>query len=141
MGSTVVCALVRGDQVLLAHMGDSRACRLRAGRLMQLSNLHAINSGRYCGRKAKLACRRQRGRSRAVSGYLAAANQRLGTIFSPTLRAARSTLVSSVSSAKIGKRPVVGIRLSCRSVNFVALGRLATEFELPEDTLDPALFW
>lgn len=42
MGSTVVCALVRGDQVLLAHMGDSRAYRLRAGQLKQLTKDHTL---------------------------------------------------------------------------------------------------
>jgi serine/threonine protein phosphatase PrpC len=42
MGSTVVCALVRGGQVLIAHMGDSRAYRLRGGHLTQLTSDHTI---------------------------------------------------------------------------------------------------
>ncbi len=42
MGSTVVCVLVWGDQILLAHMGDSRAYRFRAGRLLQLTTDHTL---------------------------------------------------------------------------------------------------
>ena len=42
MGSTIVCALVRSDRVLVAHMGDSRAYRLRAGRLKQLTVDHTL---------------------------------------------------------------------------------------------------
>ena len=42
MGSTVVCALVRGDRGIVAHMGDSRAYRLRAGRLKQLTTDHTL---------------------------------------------------------------------------------------------------
>jgi protein phosphatase len=42
MGSTVVCALVRGDRLLVAHMGDSRAYRLRAGRLKRLTKDHSL---------------------------------------------------------------------------------------------------
>ncbi len=42
MGSTVVCALARGDQALVAHMGDSRAYRLRAGLLKRLTRDHSL---------------------------------------------------------------------------------------------------
>lgn len=42
MGSTVVCALVRGNKALVAHMGDSRAYLLRAGRLKQLTEDHTL---------------------------------------------------------------------------------------------------
>lgn len=42
MGSTVVCALVRGGRMLLSYLGDSRAYRLRAGRLRQLTTDHTL---------------------------------------------------------------------------------------------------
>ncbi len=42
MGSTAVCALVRDNQVLVAYMGDSRAYRLRAGWLKQLTKDHSL---------------------------------------------------------------------------------------------------
>lgn len=42
MGSTVVCVLVRGSKALVAHLGDSRAYRLRAGRLRQLTEDHSL---------------------------------------------------------------------------------------------------
>jgi protein phosphatase len=42
MGSTVVCALIRDDRLLLGYMGDSRAYRLRKGRLRQLTIDHTL---------------------------------------------------------------------------------------------------
>ena len=42
MGATVVLALVRDDRVTVAHMGDSRAYRLRAGELVQLTEDHSV---------------------------------------------------------------------------------------------------
>jgi serine/threonine protein phosphatase PrpC len=42
MGTTVVAALVCGDRAALAHVGDSRAYRLRSGRLRQLTDDHSL---------------------------------------------------------------------------------------------------
>jgi len=42
MGSTVVCVLVRDSKAMVAHMGDSRAYRLRAGKLQQLTRDHTL---------------------------------------------------------------------------------------------------
>jgi serine/threonine protein phosphatase PrpC len=42
MGSTVVLAWVLGQQVLLAHMGDSRAYLLRSGHLSQMTQDHSV---------------------------------------------------------------------------------------------------
>ncbi len=42
MGTTLVVALFRGTRVLVGHVGDSRAYRLRGGRLMQLTRDHSL---------------------------------------------------------------------------------------------------
>ncbi len=43
MGSTVVLTLLHDRQAVVAHMGDSRAYLLHAGRLKQLTNDHTIS--------------------------------------------------------------------------------------------------
>jgi PPM family protein phosphatase len=42
MGTTVTAALVEGDRIVIGHVGDSRAYRLRGGRLEQLTNDHSL---------------------------------------------------------------------------------------------------
>lgn len=42
LGSTVVAALVRGTEVHLAHLGDSRAYLYRQGKLRQLTRDHSV---------------------------------------------------------------------------------------------------
>lgn len=42
MGATVVAVQVEGDRMSVAHVGDSRAYRLRSGQLEQLTNDHSF---------------------------------------------------------------------------------------------------
>jgi protein phosphatase len=42
MGATIVAAQVEDDRLILAHVGDSRAYRLRAGELTQLTEDHSF---------------------------------------------------------------------------------------------------
>ncbi len=42
MATTLVCALIAGDRLHLAHVGDSRAYLLRDGRLQRLTRDHSI---------------------------------------------------------------------------------------------------
>lgn len=42
MGTTAVCAVVRGTKLHLAHVGDSRAYLLREGELSQLTHDHSM---------------------------------------------------------------------------------------------------
>jgi protein phosphatase len=42
MGTTLVVAVFRGTRVLIGHVGDSRAYRLRGGRLMQMTRDHSL---------------------------------------------------------------------------------------------------
>jgi protein phosphatase len=42
MGTTLTALLLRDKQAFIAHMGDSRAYLLRAGKLLQLTNDHSF---------------------------------------------------------------------------------------------------
>jgi len=42
MGTTVVALLVEGSRAAIAHVGDSRAYRVRRGRIRQLTDDHSI---------------------------------------------------------------------------------------------------
>jgi len=42
MGTTLVTCLVHGDKIYLAHVGDSRAYRFRAGELKQVTRDHSL---------------------------------------------------------------------------------------------------
>jgi protein phosphatase len=42
MGTTLVVSVFRGTRVLVGHVGDSRAYRLRGGRLMQMTRDHSL---------------------------------------------------------------------------------------------------
>lgn len=42
MGTTLVLGVFRPEGLLLGHVGDSRAYRLRAGRLMQITRDHSL---------------------------------------------------------------------------------------------------
>jgi protein phosphatase len=42
MGTTVTAALVEGSRIVIGHVGDSRAYRLRGGRLVQLTDDHSL---------------------------------------------------------------------------------------------------
>ena len=42
MGTTLVVAVFRDSRLLVGHVGDSRAYRLRGGRLMQMTRDHSL---------------------------------------------------------------------------------------------------
>jgi PPM family protein phosphatase len=42
MGTTLVLAVFRGERLLVGHVGDSRAYRLRGGRLLQITRDHSL---------------------------------------------------------------------------------------------------
>jgi len=42
MGTTLVCAVLRDSSVMVGHVGDSRAYRLRQGRLARLTRDHSL---------------------------------------------------------------------------------------------------
>ena len=45
MGTTAVCALVRGGNAFICHAGDSRAYLVRDGKLTQLTHDHSLRAG------------------------------------------------------------------------------------------------
>jgi len=42
MGTTLVVAVLRGERLLVGHVGDSRAYRLRGGRIQQITRDHSL---------------------------------------------------------------------------------------------------
>ena len=57
MGTTITAAMVEGDRVQIGHVGDSRAYRIREGRLEQLTEDHSlvaelVRSGRLAPEEA-----------------------------------------------------------------------------------------
>jgi PPM family protein phosphatase len=59
MGTTMTVALVDGDSIIFAHVGDSRAYRVRAGELEQLTEDHSlvgelVRSGRLSAEEAEV---------------------------------------------------------------------------------------
>src|SRR4029078_8743735 len=42
MGPTLTAALLHGDEISFGHVGDSRACVFRDGRLKQITNDHSL---------------------------------------------------------------------------------------------------
>ena len=59
MGTTTTAALVEDDRIAIAHVGDSRAYRIRGGALEQLTNDHSLvgdlmRSGRLTPEEAKM---------------------------------------------------------------------------------------
>lgn len=63
MGTTIVVAVVIGDALWVAHVGDSRAYRWRAGHLLQLTRDHSllqeqVDLGLITAEQARLSLRR-----------------------------------------------------------------------------------
>src|SRR3954468_22799154 len=42
MGTTIVSALINGEKIYIAHVGDSRAYRLRGGQIRQITRDHSL---------------------------------------------------------------------------------------------------
>jgi protein phosphatase len=42
MGTTIVAALVSGEKIYIAHVGDSRAYRMRSGNIQQITRDHSL---------------------------------------------------------------------------------------------------
>lgn len=59
MATTLVAALLEGDRLTVAHVGDSRAYLMRAGRLRRLTVDHAVGPPRREARRTSPAPRRR----------------------------------------------------------------------------------
>jgi serine/threonine protein phosphatase PrpC len=73
MGSTVVAALVRGQQLTVMHCGDSRIYRLRAGEVTPLTRDHSVwaemEAAGLAGDRANFAWKNQITRALGLEGH------------------------------------------------------------------------
>lgn len=91
MGTTTTAALVEGSQVMIAHVGDSRAYRIRDGTMTQLTDDHSlvaelVRGGRLTPNEAELhpqrsVITRALGTGESVTADLLSVEGRPGDIF------------------------------------------------------------